>query len=80
MDCVLDRHVLHNDPDLGHAGTMAFAYSFTFVLLEVQDTLRRRPRPEATMIRAMWLSISTSYGFYMSVAVAGEAEGGMMHS
>ncbi|GAB4817399.1 hypothetical protein N2152v2_004445 [Parachlorella kessleri] len=52
-------------------GTVAFAYNFATVLLEIQDTLRQPPKAKKTMVKAINISISTSFLFYIGVAITG---------
>ncbi|CAK9227719.1 unnamed protein product [Sphagnum jensenii] len=54
-------------------GDMAFAYSFSMILIEIQDTLRAPPAENKSMKRATLIGILTSTGFYMSVGCAGYA-------
>ncbi|RMZ56151.1 hypothetical protein APUTEX25_004575 [Auxenochlorella protothecoides] len=55
---------------LGSLGAIAFAYSFAVILLEIQDTLRQPPKAVKTMKPASIISISASFAFYFTVAVA----------
>lgn len=52
-------------------GNFAFAYNFSTVLLEIQDTLREPPKAEKTMGRAIHISVATTFVFYLSIAVTG---------
>lgn len=57
-------------------GNMAFAYSFSFILIEVQDTIRGPPSgpPERdTMKRATTYGIVITTFFYMAIGVIGYA-------
>ncbi|KAL4422904.1 hypothetical protein ABPG75_009101 [Micractinium tetrahymenae] len=55
---------------LNALGNLAFAFGFTQVLLEIQDTLRQPPRAERTMSKAVWVAVTSAFGFYLSSAVA----------
>lgn len=54
-------------------GNMAFAYSFSMILIEIQDTIRSPPAENKQMKKATLISIATTTFFYMSVAIAGYA-------
>ncbi|KAI8466468.1 MAG: transmembrane amino acid transporter protein-domain-containing protein [Monoraphidium minutum] len=54
-------------------GAIAFAYSFSAVLLEVQDTLHEPPKSTLTMKRAVLASMGVTFVFYMSVGITGYA-------
>ena len=56
---------------LNALGAIAFAYSFSLILLEIQDTLRQPPNTIRTMKRAVDLGVGMSFVFYITVAVAG---------
>lgn len=55
---------------LNALGNLAFAFGFTQVLLEIQDTLRQPPKAERTMSKAVWVAVTAAFGFYISSAVA----------
>ena len=40
-------------------------------LIYVQDTLRQPPKAKKTMVKAINISISTSFLFYIGVAITG---------
>ncbi|KAG0623261.1 hypothetical protein M758_3G160400 [Ceratodon purpureus] len=74
------------DPSLGYVtlnnkiwgicsalGNIAFAYSFSMILIEIQDTLKSSPPENKTMKRASLFGIITTTVFYMSVGCAGYA-------
>ncbi|KFM25230.1 Amino acid permease 2 [Auxenochlorella protothecoides] len=50
-------------------GAIAFAYSFSIILLEIQDTLRQPPKASKTMKPAAMAGISAAFAFYFTVAV-----------
>jgi amino acid permease len=54
-------------------GSVAFAYSFSAVLLEVQDTLREPPPAARTMRKAILASLATTFVAYVGVGFAGYA-------
>ncbi|XP_024392330.1 amino acid permease 3 isoform X1 [Physcomitrium patens] len=54
-------------------GNMAFAYSFSMILIEIQDTIKSPPSESSQMKKATLLGIITTTFFYMSVAIAGYA-------
>lgn len=54
-------------------GNMAFAYSFSMILIEIQDTIKSPPSESSQMKKATFLSIMTTTFFYLSVAVCGYA-------
>lgn len=56
---------------LNALGGIAFAYSFSLILLEIQDTLRQPPSTAKTMKKAVNIGISASFVFYFTVAVVG---------
>ncbi|KDD72521.1 transmembrane amino acid transporter protein, partial [Helicosporidium sp. ATCC 50920] len=56
---------------LSALGAIAFAYSFSLILLEIQDTLHQPPKASKTMKPAVVLAISMSFFFYFVVAVTG---------
>ena len=56
---------------LNSLGAIAFAYAFSLILLEIQDTLRQPPNTIRTMKRAVDLGVGMSFIFYITVAVAG---------
>ncbi|PRW32837.1 Amino acid permease 2 [Chlorella sorokiniana] len=58
---------------LNSLGSLAFAYSFAQVLLEIQDTLRQPPPAGKTMKKAVYIGVSGAFAFYMTVACTGYA-------
>lgn len=65
---------------LNSIGAILFAYSFSIILLEIQDTLsseKGRPTgPITRMKRAVNVSVAVMTGFYISVACSGFASQG----
>ncbi|KAK7350914.1 hypothetical protein VNO77_09963 [Canavalia gladiata] len=54
-------------------GNIAFAYSYSFVLLEIQDTIKSPPSEVKTMKKATKLSIAVTTTFYMLCGCTGYA-------
>lgn len=54
-------------------GSIAFAYTFSLVLLEIQDTLRQPPNAVKTMKKAINISVTGAFGFYLTIACTGYA-------
>ncbi|XP_071723331.1 amino acid permease 4-like [Rutidosis leptorrhynchoides] len=54
-------------------GDIAFAYSFSVILIEIQDTVRSPPAESKTMKKAAKLSISVTTIFYMLCGCMGYA-------
>jgi amino acid permease len=54
-------------------GNIAFAYAFSSILIEIQDTIRSPPAENKQMKRATLIGICTTTLFYLSVGVAGYA-------
>ena len=58
-------------------GAVLFAYSFSFILLEIQDTLQdakgKKTGPISTMKWAVNISVTIMTGFYIAIACAGFA-------
>ncbi|GBF92649.1 amino acid permease-like [Raphidocelis subcapitata] len=54
-------------------GAIGFAYSFSAVLLEVQDTLHEPPASTSTMRKAVSVSLATTFVFYVTVGLTGYA-------
>lgn len=54
-------------------GDIAFAYSFSNVLIEIQDTLRSSPPENKVMRKATFVGITTTTTFYMLCGVLGYA-------
>lgn len=48
-------------------GSMAFAYSFSMILIEIQDTMAQPPSEEKSMKKATHTGIAVTTAFYMSV-------------
>lgn len=46
-------------------GDMAFAYSYSIILIEIQDTVRSPPSESKTMKRASFISVAVTTLFYM---------------
>ncbi|XP_024524519.1 amino acid permease 3 [Selaginella moellendorffii] len=49
-------------------GNVAFAYSFSMILIEIQDTLRSTPPENKTMKKATLVGVLATTAFYMSIA------------
>ncbi|PRW33070.1 Amino acid permease 2 [Chlorella sorokiniana] len=58
---------------LNALGSLAFAYSFAQVLVEIQDTLRQPPPAIGTMRKAVAVGVTGAFGFYLTVACTGYA-------
>ncbi|CAN6196809.1 unnamed protein product [Urochloa humidicola] len=54
-------------------GDIAFAYSYSNVLIEIQDTLRSSPPENTVMKKASFIGVSTTTMFYMLCGVLGYA-------
>ncbi|KAJ7546151.1 hypothetical protein O6H91_08G028200 [Diphasiastrum complanatum] len=54
-------------------GNIAFAYSFSAILIEIQDTLKTPPPENKTMKRATLIGVSTTTFFYMTIGCVGYA-------
>ncbi|KAJ7299462.1 hypothetical protein O6H91_Y227100 [Diphasiastrum complanatum] len=54
-------------------GNIAFAYSFSAILIEIQDTLKNPPPENKTMKRATLIGVSTTTFFYMTIGCVGYA-------
>ncbi|CAM0907162.1 unnamed protein product [Alopecurus aequalis] len=54
-------------------GDIAFAYSYSIILIEIQDTLRSPPPETRTMRKATVISISVTTAFYLMCGCAGYA-------
>ncbi|KAL6880402.1 hypothetical protein ACP4OV_011967 [Aristida adscensionis] len=54
-------------------GDIAFAYSYSNVLIEIQDTLRSSPAENVVMKKASLIGVSTTTMFYMLCGVLGYA-------
>ncbi|KAL5561187.1 hypothetical protein UlMin_030934 [Ulmus minor] len=54
-------------------GAIAFAYSFSLVLIEIQDTIRSPPAEHKTMKKATFLSVLVTTVFYMLCGCFGYA-------
>lgn len=52
-------------------GSVAFAYNFTGVLMEIQDTLHEPPKAVVNMKRAVNTGMGCSLMFYLAVSVTG---------
>ncbi|CAM6097148.1 unnamed protein product [Calypogeia fissa] len=52
-------------------GNIAFAYAYSMVLIEIQDTLRNPPGESEQMKRATVYGISVTTFFYMTIGVSG---------
>ncbi|KAK8455618.1 hypothetical protein SEVIR_4G150601v4 [Setaria viridis] len=52
-------------------GNIAFAYSYTIILIEIQDTLRSPPAENKTMRQASILGVATTTAFYMMCGCLG---------
>ncbi|XP_027092440.1 amino acid permease 3-like [Coffea arabica] len=53
-------------------GAIAFAYSYSLTLIEIQDTIKAPPSEYKTMKKATLLSVAVTTFFYMSHAAFGE--------
>ncbi|GLT77911.1 hypothetical protein SLA2020_494650 [Shorea laevis] len=54
-------------------GDIAFAYSYSLILIEIQDTLRSPPTESKTMKKASLISVATTTIFYMLCGCMGYA-------
>ncbi|KAK9292412.1 hypothetical protein L1049_020381 [Liquidambar formosana] len=54
-------------------GNIAFAYSYSIILIEIQDTLKSPPSESKTMKKATLLSIAVTTAFYMLCGCMGYA-------
>ncbi|KAI4298600.1 hypothetical protein L6164_032138 [Bauhinia variegata] len=54
-------------------GNIAFAYTFSVVIVEIQDTLKSSPPENKTMKKANFVGVSVTTLFYMSCGVLGYA-------
>eukprot|EP01018_Ginkgo_biloba_P015559 Gb_28684 [translate_table: standard] len=54
-------------------GNIAFAYSFSMILIEIQDTVKAPPAESKTMKTASLIGVAVTTLFYMSVGCAGYA-------
>ncbi|KAG0473843.1 hypothetical protein HPP92_015700 [Vanilla planifolia] len=54
-------------------GDIAFAYSFSNVLIEIQDTLKSSPPENQVMKKATFIGVTTTTTFYMLCGVLGYA-------
>lgn len=54
-------------------GDIAFAYSYSMILIEIQDTLRSPPAENKTMKKASLIGVSTTTTFYMLCGCLGYA-------
>lgn len=54
-------------------GNIAFAYSYSIILIEIQDTVRSPPSESKTMKKASLLSVSVTTMFYMLCGCMGYA-------
>ncbi|GAB4816159.1 hypothetical protein N2152v2_003205 [Parachlorella kessleri] len=52
-------------------GSIAFAFSFSVILLEIQDTLREPPKAVKTMKKVVHLSLGISAAFYLVISITG---------
>ncbi|GKC20626.1 amino acid permease 3-like protein [Tanacetum coccineum] len=59
-------------------GAIAFAYSYSFVLIEIQDTIKSPPAEHKTMKKATLISVATTTVFYMFCGCFGYAAFGDM--
>ncbi|KAF5735486.1 Amino acid permease 3 -like protein [Tripterygium wilfordii] len=59
-------------------GDIAFAYSYSMILIEIQDTIRSPPSESKTMKRASLVSVSVTTIFYMLCGCMGYAAFGDM--
>ncbi|KAJ7557948.1 hypothetical protein O6H91_04G017500 [Diphasiastrum complanatum] len=54
-------------------GNIAFAYSFSAILIEIQDTLKSPPSENKTMKKATLIGVSTTTFFYLTIGCMGYA-------
>ncbi|XP_059647480.1 amino acid permease 4-like [Cornus florida] len=54
-------------------GAIAFAYSYSLVLIEIQDTIRSPPAEHKTMKKATYMSVTVTTVFYMLCGCMGYA-------
>ncbi|KAF3976211.1 hypothetical protein CMV_000570 [Castanea mollissima] len=54
-------------------GNIAFAYSFSVILIEIQDTIKSPPAESKTMKKATFISVSVTTIFYMLCGCMGYA-------
>ena len=54
-------------------GDIAFAYSYSMILIEIQDTVRSPPAENKTMKKATLVGVSTTTAFYMLCGCLGYA-------
>ncbi|KAJ4789040.1 Amino acid permease 1 [Rhynchospora pubera] len=54
-------------------GNIAFAYSFSMILVEIQDTLKSTPPENKTMKKAVLISLSITTAFYLLCGCLGYA-------
>ncbi|XP_057492002.1 amino acid permease 3-like [Actinidia eriantha] len=54
-------------------GNIAFAYSYSMILIEIQDTIKSPPSESKTMKRATLLSVAVTTAFYMLCGCMGYA-------
>ncbi|XP_057854610.1 amino acid permease 3 [Cryptomeria japonica] len=54
-------------------GNIAFAYSYSMILIEIQDTIKSPPAENKTMKKATMLGVSTTTVFYMLCGCMGYA-------
>lgn len=54
-------------------GNIAFAYSFSMILIEIQDTVKSPPAENKTMKKASLIGVLVTTVFYLSVGCAGYA-------
>ncbi|KAJ7535554.1 hypothetical protein O6H91_12G038600 [Diphasiastrum complanatum] len=54
-------------------GNIAFAYSFSAILIEIQDTLKSPPSENKTMKKATLVGVLTTTFFYMTIGCMGYA-------
>ncbi|GKC83475.1 amino acid permease 3-like protein [Tanacetum coccineum] len=59
-------------------GAIAFAYSYSLVLIEIQDTIKSQPAEHKTMKKATLISVATMTIFYMFFGCFGYAAFGDM--
>ncbi|KAE8666648.1 Amino acid permease 2 [Hibiscus syriacus] len=61
-------------------GDIAFAYSYSLILIEIQDTLRAPPAESKTMKKATMISVAVTTFFYMLCGCMGYAAFGDLSS
>ncbi|KAJ7546809.1 hypothetical protein O6H91_08G055500 [Diphasiastrum complanatum] len=70
-------HEISKETKVWHAfqalGSIAFAYSFSVILIEIQDTLKNPPPENKTMKKVTLIGVSTTTAFYTTIGCVGYA-------